>query len=150
VVAGADRPDSRDPALEAAEKIARIMDGWHLDPILGLVVPGAGDLVGAGLGLYPLLLAWRRGAPGSLVARMLLNLTVDLVSGAVPLVGDVFDFFFRAHRRNLHLLRARSTDKNIRSSGRDALVVAGALTLFVAALSIPVVLIVLAFRAVLS
>jgi hypothetical protein len=152
----------RDPALAAAERIARVMDGLHLDPILGLLVPWAGDLLGAGLGLYPLVLAWRRGAPGSLLARMLLNLTVDLVSGAVPVVGDVFDFFFRAHRRNLDLLRARlrpesttataATDGRsmIRGSGRDALVVAGALALFLGALALPVVLLVMFVRAVIS
>jgi hypothetical protein len=166
----------RDPALVAAERVARLMDGLHLDPILGLVAPWAGDLVGAGMGLYPLVLAWRRGAPASLIARMLLNLTVDLVSGAVPVVGDLFDFFFRAHRRNLHLLRARwqpvsmgplkgspnppamvragqspaAPHAVIRSSGRDALVVAAALTLFLAALALPVVLLVVAVRAVIS
>jgi hypothetical protein len=161
----AQRP-RRDPALEAAERVARLMDGLHLDPILGLVLPWAGDLLGAGLGLYPLVLAWRRGAPGSLLARMLLNLTVDLVSGAVPVVGDVFDFFFRAHRRNLDLLRARlppagasagsdagasaDGDSTIRRSGRDAFVVAAALTLFLAALALPVVLLVVAVRAVIS
>jgi hypothetical protein len=144
-------PPARDPALVAAERVARLMDGLHLDPILGLVAPWAGDLVGAGMGLYPLVLAWRRGAPASLIARMLLNLTVDLVSGAVPVVGDVFDFFFRAHRRNLHLLRARwQPGEVIRSSGRDALVVAGALTLFLSALALPVVLLVVAVRAVIS
>ena len=115
------------------------MDGLHLDPILGLLLPGAGDLVGAGLGLYPLLLAWRRGAPASLLARMFLNLSVDLLTGAVPVLGDIWDFFFRANRRNLQLLRQRAAGGEIAPSRSDGLVVAGAAAVFLAALAVPVV-----------
>lgn len=140
-----------DPALQAAEKVARVMDGWYVDPILGLVAPWAGDLIGAGLGIYPVLLAWRRGAPKSLLARMLLNLSVDLVSGAVPVIGDIWDFFFKAHRRNLELLRGRMRDGEIQrergNSARDTLVVVAAATAFLAALALPIVLLVAAVRA---
>jgi Domain of unknown function (DUF4112) len=142
-----DEGPGRERALVAAEKVARVMDGLHLDPLLGLVLPGAGDLIGAGLGLYPVILAWRWGAPRALVARMLLNLSVDLVGGAVPVVGDVWDFFFRAHRRNLALLRARTTAGEVADSPRDTLVVLGALAVFLLALAVPVVLLVLALSA---
>ena len=114
------------------------MDGLHLDPIIGFFLPGAGDMLGAGLGLYPVLLAWRRGAPKVLVARMLLNLSVDLVSGAVPVLGDIWDFFFRAHRRNLRLLQERAAGGVIVSARGDGLVVAGAVGVFLAALAVPV------------
>ena len=115
------------------------MDGLHLDPILGLLLPGAGDVVSAGLGLYPVALAWRRGAPKVLLARMLLNLTLDVVSGAVPVIGDITDFFFRAHRRNLQLLRDRAAGGEIQARPTDGLVVVGALGLFLSALALPVV-----------
>lgn len=131
-----------DPALAAAAKIARVMDGWHLDPLLGLFVPWAGDIVGAGLGAYPVLLAWRRGAPKTLLARMLLNLSVDLLAGAVPVLGDVWDFFFRAHRRNLGLLQSRMAGTAVVATRRDGLVVAGAVLVFLAALAVPVVLLI--------
>jgi hypothetical protein len=75
------------PALRAAERIARAMDGWYVDPLLGLFVPWVGDVVSAGLGLYPVVLAWRRRAPKTLLARMLLNLSVDLIGGAGSLRG---------------------------------------------------------------
>src|SRR4051812_49564115 len=100
------------------------MDRRWLDPIIGLILPGAGDLISSGLGLYPVVLAWRRGAPKVLIARMLLNLSVDMLGGAVPVLGDVWDFFFRAHSRNLDLLRARHTGVAVRSTARDGLVVA--------------------------
>jgi hypothetical protein len=145
------RPESRDRALAAAETLARVMDGWYVDPILGFVVPWAGDVISAGLGLYPVALAWRRGAPKSLIARMLLNLSVDLVSGAVPFVGDIWDFFFKAHRRNLELLRTRMQDgavsRDRRSTTRDTAVVAAAGVVFLGALALPIVLLVAALRA---
>src|SRR3954451_21681454 len=142
-----ERP-AHDPALEAAETIARWMDRRFLDPILGAVLPGAGDLLGAGLGLYPLLLAWRRVAPKALLARMLLNLSVDLLGGSVPIVGDIWDFFFRAHSRNLDLLRARTAQgKPVASSPRDTLVIIGAAALFLLALALPIALLVLAVSA---
>ena len=141
---------SGDPALAAAETIAKLMDRYQLDPILGLVAPWAGDVISAGLGVYPVLLAWRRGAPKTLVARMLLNLSVDLLGGAVPILGDVWDFFFRGHRRNLTLLRARSAGTEVAPSRRDGLVVAGAALVFLSALALPIFLLVKAIGALTS
>jgi hypothetical protein len=136
-----------DPALAAAETLARLMDRRLLDPLLGFFLPWVGDLLSAGLGLYPVVLAWRRGAPRALLARMLLNLSVDLLGGAVPIVGDVWDFFFRAHSRNLALLRARSEGGQVAPSPRDGLVVAGAVLVFLLALAVPVGLLVAAVSA---
>jgi hypothetical protein len=142
-------PD-RDRALVAAEKIARVMDGYHLDPLLGLFVPWAGDLIGTGLGIYPVLLAWRRGAPKVLVARMLLNLSVDLLAGAVPILGDVWDFFFRAHTRNLALLRARWQPGagTVQARPRDKLIIGAAVAIFVVALATPLVLLIAVVAAI--
>jgi hypothetical protein len=142
--------ESPDPALDAAEKIARIMDRRYVDPLLGLAVPWVGDLVSAGIGIYPVLLAWRRGAPRALLARMLMNLTVDLLGGAIPVVGDIWDFFFRAHSRNLALLRSRVVDGQVASSPRDGLVVAGAVIAFLLALAIPIALLVAGVSALAS
>jgi hypothetical protein len=144
-VTGADA--SSDPALAAAERIARVMDGWYVDPLLGLFLPWAGDVIGAGLGLYPVILAWRRGAPKGLLARMLLNLSVDLLGGAVPVVGDIWDFFFRANSRNLALLKSRMAGTAVANSPRDRWVVAGAALVFLAALALPVGLLVAAIVA---
>jgi hypothetical protein len=139
--------ETPDRALEAAETLARWMDRRYLDPIIGLLLPGAGDVLGAGLGLYPVLLAWRRGAPKALLARMLLNLSVDLLGGSVPVIGDIWDFFFKAHSRNLALLRARSTEGELVASPRDRLVIIGAVAVFLLALAVPIALVVLAVSA---
>ncbi|MEM7307264.1 MAG: DUF4112 domain-containing protein [Planctomycetota bacterium] len=74
-----------------------------LDPLLGLV-PVVGDLAGALLACGLLLHARRRGASGRTLLRMAGNTALDAVVGAVPLLGDLFDVWFRANERNLVLL----------------------------------------------
>ena len=75
--------------------------GW--DALLGLV-PGAGDAIGGLLGGYGLYVGARLGVPWIILTRMLLNLAVDLVAGAVPVAGDIFDVAWRGNLRNLALL----------------------------------------------
>jgi hypothetical protein len=131
--------DEDQRALRAAEALERWLDKRFLDPLLGLVLPGVGDLLSSALGLYPVALAWRRRAPKALLARMILNLAADAAGGSIPIVGDVWDFFFRAHARNHALLRARLGKGEVRSHWSDGLVVAGAIAALVAALALPVV-----------
>ncbi|MBX5462754.1 MAG: DUF4112 domain-containing protein [Steroidobacteraceae bacterium] len=76
---------------------------FGLDAIIGLV-PGAGDIITGVIGTYGVIIARQLGAPLSVQARMLLNLTIDTVIGAIPLLGDLFDFAFKAHVRNRELL----------------------------------------------
>ncbi len=80
-----------------------------LDPVLGLV-PGAGDLVSAIAGGWIIVEAVRFGIPGVVLLRMAWNTAVDLVVGAVPLLGDLFDVAFRSNRRNLELFRRHALD----------------------------------------
>jgi len=138
------KPTDRDQAaLAQVEKLARLMDGFFLDPLLGLGLPGAGDVIGAAAGLYAVAVAWRLKASKVLIARMMLNLSVDLLGGAIPVVGDIWDFFFRAHTRNVALLRARLAEGPGRSSPWDWLAVVGAALLFLIALAAPILLVVL-------
>jgi hypothetical protein len=138
-----------DADLRAAETLARWLDGRYLDPLLGFFLPGAGDVLSAALGVYPVLLAWRRGAPRALLARMLLNLAVDAAGGSIPILGDIWDLLFRAHTRNLALLRAR-VDEGGAAKSSDALVVLLAGLALLVALALPVVVAVVAWRFVAS
>jgi hypothetical protein len=140
----------RDTELAAAAAAARWMDQRYLDPLIGLVLPGAGDLISASVGIYTLNLARRRGAPRVVLARMLLNLAVDTLFGSVPIAGDVWDVLFRAHARNLQLLRDHSRAGVVKSSPRDWLVVLGAALAFAAALALPVALFVWTLGALFS
>ncbi len=135
-----------DADIATAETIARITDRAMLDPIIGLLVPGAGDLVTAAVGLYVVTIAAQRRLPAIVIARMLLNLGIDAAVGSIPLAGDIFDFAFKANRKNVDLLRARHTERRARPS--DWLMVAGAGILFLAALALPIILLVLFLRAV--
>ena len=137
-----------DRALEVASSLARWLDHRFVDPLLGLLLPGVGDLLGSALGLYPVLLAWKRGAPKSLVARMVLNLAADAAGGAIPILGDVWEFLCRAHARNLELLRARAASGAVRGHWSDTLVVGGALLLLLAAMALPVLGTVWLWRAI--
>ena len=95
------------PDIALAVRMADWLDDRYIDPALGLVLPGAGDLLTTLVGLYPVAIALRRRMPAVVVARMLRNLAIDLVVGLVPIVGDAFDFFFKAHRMNADLLLER-------------------------------------------
>src|SRR5262245_898258 len=141
-------PPEPDRALTTAATLARWLDGRFVDPLLGLLIPGVGDLLGAALGLYPVLLAWKRRAPKALLARMMLNLAADAMGGAIPVLGDVWDFLFRAHARNLDLLRARARAREVRGHWSDVFVIGGALLLLAAALALPVLAAVALWRAV--
>lgn len=104
--------DSRD-RLVALRHLARVWDDLiplplinrriGLDALVG-VVPGIGDVAGALVASYGLVIALRLGAPVSILLRMLLNIAVDAIVGAIPLLGDVFDIGWRAQHRNVALL----------------------------------------------
>ena len=122
--------------IVAAETLARWLDDRFLDPLLGFVLPGVGDVIGSALGLYVVAVAWRRKLPLVTISRMLVNLGVDALVGAVPIAGDLFDVAWKANRRNVRLLRERHHARH--DTAGDWLRVAGAVTLLVAALAIPV------------
>jgi hypothetical protein len=93
--------------------MARLMDAqfglpgtrfrFGVDALIGLA-PGVGDVVTGLLSLYVVWEAWRLGAPNPLLARMLGNVAIEVVGGAIPVLGDLFDAAFKANLRNVALL----------------------------------------------
>lgn len=81
---------------------------FGLDPVIGLLFPGAGDAVGGVVSLSVLLLGLQNRLPVWVLGRMVLNIALDTAVGSVPLLGDLFDFGFRANQRNMNLLRSYS------------------------------------------
>jgi hypothetical protein len=77
---------------------------FGLDFLVGLV-PYAGDLLSLGLSGVMIATMARHGASGMLIVKMLGNVALDALVGTVPLLGDVFDLFYKANVRNLHLMR---------------------------------------------
>ena len=96
------------------ELLARWMDSaftvpgtnirFGLDSLIGLL-PGAGDTITSLVSLYILSAAHRKGASKATLLRMGFNVAVDLVVGAIPLLGDLFDVYFKSNQRNVALLQ---------------------------------------------
>jgi len=80
-----------------------------LDPVIGLV-PVVGDAVSAVASFWIIAEAARFRLPRVVLARMVVIASIDLLLGAIPLIGDVFDFFSKANARNLALFRRHATD----------------------------------------
>lgn len=91
--------------LDDAFEIPIVKVRVGLDPIVGLV-PVAGDWAMWALSAYILVEAVRLEVPVRLLFRMAFNIAIDLVAGAVPLVGDVADAAIKANRKNARLLAA--------------------------------------------
>jgi Domain of unknown function (DUF4112) len=111
--------------LDSAAKIPGTGIRFGLDPVLG-VVPGLGDVCGAALAGYLVLLAQRLGAPRAVVLRMLTNVAVDTACGTVPVLGDAFDVAFKSSTRNLALLE-RALESPTQTGRASKLLVAGSL-----------------------
>ncbi|MFT7582194.1 MAG: hypothetical protein ACI9MR_003876 [Myxococcota bacterium] len=95
--------------LPRLERLASILDdgvklpwvGWRvgIEPLIGLLPYG--DFFTGGVSLYVLVEAVRMGVPRALLIRIIGRSAADLLLGLVPVIGDVLDFFFHAHRANI-------------------------------------------------
>src|SRR4029079_12427908 len=97
------RIDALATLLDTAFVIPGTNIRFGLDALIGLV-PGVGDVITTVMSLFIVREARSLGAPRWLVARMLVNVAIDGVVGAVPLIGDAFDVAWRANRRHMALL----------------------------------------------
>jgi hypothetical protein len=87
-----------------------------VDPLIGLI-PVVGDVVAATVGGWVILEAARFGIPRVAVARMVVNLVVDLGLGAIPLLGDLFDIVSRSNSANLEIFRRHALDPGASTRG---------------------------------
>lgn len=113
--------------LSSAENFSRLMDqairlpgGFRigLDGIIGLI-PGVGDAATGLASLWLLNEAHRQGLPKSALMRMGGNILIDTTLGAIPVVGDVFDFFWKSNTRNLRIIEKHRL-KQARAESRTA------------------------------
>jgi hypothetical protein len=118
--------------LERVRVVARVLDNYFLDPLIGLVLPGGGDVIGSLLGVYTVMIAVRRGVSPVVIARMIMNLGLDAVVGFIPLVGDLADFGFKANKKNVDLLEKSLETRGGKASAKDWLVVVGAALAYIA------------------
>jgi hypothetical protein len=116
-----------------------------LDPLLGLVFPGAGDVAGGLASTLMFVVAFRSGVPGVVMLRMLVNVGVDAVLGTVPLLGDLFDAAYRANEKNLALLE-RHADPGRKPTVADYVVVSLVIAALLGLVLLPFVAVVLLVR----
>jgi hypothetical protein len=108
------------------------------DAILGFFVPGLGDAASGVASLGLLMLAMQRGLPRIVLARMILNLAVDALIGAIPLVGDLFDVTWKANRKNLDLIKRHEVNPHARASTVDYLLVGAGIVIILLAIALPI------------
>jgi hypothetical protein len=109
-----DPPDDVDEAaLDRLKAVAYVMDesirvpGTEvrvgLDPLVS-AVPVVGDVISGGLSLYIVVESAYLGVSYATLARMLVNIAIDVGGGAIPFVGTVFDALWKTNVRNVELL----------------------------------------------
>ncbi|MCB2410920.1 DUF4112 domain-containing protein [Hymenobacter lucidus] len=122
----------QDERLRWVERVARLMDSqfrlpgtsfrFGLDPVLGLL-PVVGDLSTFAVSGALLMTMMRHGASGAVVVRMMLNILLDTIVGAIPVLGNIFDFAYKSNERNVALLRRHYAEGRHTGSGRGLLTV---------------------------
>jgi len=109
--------------------------GWKfgLDALIGLV-PNVGDMATSLASFYILIAGVRYGVPKITLLRMAFNIGLDYVVGAIPFIGDAFDFFWKANKQNMDLIRERGTGKGTGTTG-DYIFVFGMILLLIGILA---------------
>ncbi len=123
--------EDREEAIQL-EWLVRLMDSlflvpgtnirFGLDAVLGLI-PALGDTATSIVSLYILQSASRQGVSRLTMTRMVANVAIDYVVGSVPVLGDVFDVYWKANQKNLELMKAHTSSnsavrRQVRSSDR--------------------------------
>ena len=120
-----------DPRFRNLDILAKLMDSqfripgtnirFGLDALIGLV-PGAGDFVSFLVSSYLVSNAINKGASGYVLSRMVLNIVVDALVGAIPVLGDIFDVAFKANQRNVKLLQQHYTEGRHQGSSKKVII----------------------------
>lgn len=117
--------------LKWVDRVTHLMDNqfrlpgtnWRfgMDPILGLF-PVVGDLASFSVSAMLILTMARYGASGKMVTLMLLNVALDTLFGSIPIIGNIFDFAFKANERNVRMLRAHYEEGKYQGSGKNIII----------------------------
>ena len=125
-----DVPDSVDEAaLDRMRAVADLLDEAvtipgtdvkvGLDPLVS-AIPVVGPTISAGVSLYIVLEAANLGVPFTTVVRMLANVTVDVATGSIPVVGPLFDAFWKTNAWNVDLVEEFLAEEHRRDRERRA------------------------------
>ncbi len=117
-------------SLKWVERVSNLMDEkfklpgtnfrFGLDPILNLI-PFLGDISGFIVSAVLVSTMARHGASGKVVILMLMNIVLDATIGAIPVLGQIFDFAYKANTRNIKLLKEHYEEGKHQGSGANIL-----------------------------
>lgn len=123
--------NSKAPNLYWIEQMARIMDSkfripgtnfrFGLDPILGLI-PIFGDVTAAAISGGLIISMIKHGVSRKVVYKMLVNVALDATIGSIPVLGWVFDFYYKANNRNIRLLKEHYEEGKHTGSGTGVII----------------------------
>ena len=95
---------------------------FGLDPILNLI-PVVGDLSGFAVSAALVATMAKHGASGKVLTLMILNIILDATIGAIPILGQIFDFTYKANSRNIKLLRKHYAEGKYQGSGKGVITI---------------------------
>lgn len=131
---------SQNNKLRWVEKLSYLLDEqfrlpgtnfrFGLDPILNLI-PFAGDMSGLLISGALVLTLAKNGASSKIVTLMVLNIVLDATIGGIPIIGQIFDFFFKANKRNIRLLNEHYVEGKHQGSGKGVLLGVGIVLLII-------------------
>lgn len=115
------------PSFRSINTLARLMDAqfripgtgirFGFDALIGLI-PGVGDMISLLISTHIISVAKKNGASGFVMSRMVFNVAIDALIGAIPLAGDVFDIGFKANQRNMRLLQQHFNEGRHKGSSK--------------------------------
>src|ERR1700732_3240711 len=114
---------------------------FGLDFLIGWI-PGVGDAAAGVASLIIIVAAWRRGAALVTLARMVTNVVLEAVLGAIPILGDMFHVVWKANRRNYRLfMREKRREPGKSHAWRDAIFLSLLFVTLLCLAAIPIALI---------
>ena len=84
--------------------ISIAMDKWFIDPIIGFLVPGFGDVLTSVMTVPFIYVALCKVKSVPLTLAIIYITLMDILFGIIPLVGDVFDMFNRSYRISYRMI----------------------------------------------
>jgi len=96
---------------------------FGFDPLMNLF-PFVGDMTGFVISAGLLLAMAKKGAGNKLVVLMSINIFLDATIGAIPVIGQIFDFFFKSNSRNLKLMKEHYVEGKHEGSGKGTIIFA--------------------------
>lgn len=124
------------PDLGWVDQLADLMDSrfslpgtrfrFGLDPILGLI-PGVGDAVSLAISGVLISYMYRHGASRNALIKMIGNVLLDAIIGSIPILGNIFDFAYKANDRNIRIMKEHYQQGKHQGSGTGILITVGIL-----------------------